>query len=100
MKSNEQQLRQRKNKGSLSVFEEFAEPSGGGSILFNPSLEPESLNKIEERTKQADIPVSSRIDKADSSLSQMVEQDSPHDQKWRQTGDKLETELRTNQRQT
>ena len=93
MKPTDPQTRHRKNKGSLSVFEEFAEPSGGGTIMFAPPLEQESLKKIEERTKLADLPAAVRIDNLESKLSQTTVN-------LQQTYNKVTTQPTTNSQQS
>ena len=50
----------RKSKGSHSVLDEFTSVSGVGEIIYTPNANSEVLKKIEEATRLADVPISSR----------------------------------------
>mgnify|MGYP000969721415 FL=1 len=60
--------KERKSKGSLSVLDEFTSDMGVGEIVFAPKANPEILKKIEEATRLADVPISSRELKKQPSL--------------------------------
>jgi predicted transcriptional regulator len=57
--------RDRKSKGTLSILDEFISESGAGEIIYSPKATADVMKRIEESTKLADIPVSSRLEKAE-----------------------------------
>jgi predicted transcriptional regulator len=82
-----QSERKRKSKGSLSVMDEFT--GDAGVIDFQPQISREDQNRIDQKTKFADIPTSARTEIMEKNPKFLKDN-------LGQTSDKPKTEPRTN----
>ena len=103
--------KERKSKGTLSILDEFTSDSGVGKIIYSPKAPADVMQRIEESTKRADIPLSSRSNwnveslNADQSTAAICLQTANKnvtkpETNQRQTEDKAETQQGTKWRQT
>jgi len=82
-----QSERKRKSKGRLSVMDEFT--GDAGVIDFQPQISREDQNRIDQKTKFADIPVSARTEIIEKNSTLLKDN-------LGQTSDNPKTEPRTN----
>ena len=98
--------KERKSKGTLSILDEFTSESGAGEIIYSPKAPADVMQRIEESTKRADIPLSSRsnwdVDQSTTTICLQTDnkQATKPETNQRQSKDKVETQLGTKWRQT
>ncbi len=103
--------KERKSKGTLSILDEFTSDSGAGEIIYSSKAPADVMQRIEESTKRADIPLSSRsnwnvesLNTDQSTTTICLQTDNKQAAKpetnQRQSKDKVETQLGTKWRQT
>ncbi len=103
--------KERKSKGTLSILDEFTSDSGAGEIIYSSKAPADVMQRIEESTKRADIPLSSRsnwnvesLNTDQSTTTICLQTDNKQAAKpetnQRQSKDKVETQLGPKWRQT